>query len=189
MRFFTADNHWRHANILKYCPTREYKTIEEHDRINTENWNETVGKDDDIYVLGDWAFSDIATIKQINKNLSGKKHLIIGNHDRHSWSDYIRSGFSTVQRYQFINIPEVGPVGLAHDPSACITDRTIPWLVGHMHQQFVRMFNCINVGIDVRKMRPVSETSLLADFNLINISIRHDAKQAIIARKEICSEE
>lgn len=166
MNFYTADTHFRHANILKYCPNRKFKNIAEHDVKLTQNWNAVVKVEDHVYIMGDFAFADIATIKSILSKLNGIKHLIIGNHDKHPWDQYIEAGFTTVQRYQFINIKGVGPVGLAHDPSVCITAPSVPWFVGHLHQQFLRMGNAINVGVDVRGFAPVSEENLMDDLRI-----------------------
>jgi calcineurin-like phosphoesterase family protein len=110
----------------------------------------------------------------IHKHVNGTKNLVLGNHDKEEWRDYIKAGFASVQRYKFINIKGIGPVGLAHDPSNCIADPTIPWLVGHLHSQFLRMGNAINVGVDVRAFAPISEEELAEDFRRTKIHMKVD---------------
>ena len=80
--FFTSDLHFQHNNILKFVKPRPFSSIEEHDEIIINNWNNTVKNEDTVYVLGDIALKynpDLLT-KQLSR-LKGKKHLILGNHD------------------------------------------------------------------------------------------------------------
>jgi calcineurin-like phosphoesterase family protein len=51
-----------------------------------DQWNAVVGKDDHVYVLGDFALTwgiveDAVKIDKILAALNGQKHLIVGNHD------------------------------------------------------------------------------------------------------------
>lgn len=46
------------------------------------NWNSCVQPTDEVYHLGDFAFSDAETIFKIIHRLNGKKYLIMGNHDK-----------------------------------------------------------------------------------------------------------
>jgi calcineurin-like phosphoesterase family protein len=51
--YFTADPHFHHANIIKYCG-RPFKDIKEHDEMLIVNWNSVVMPDDVIYIVGDF---------------------------------------------------------------------------------------------------------------------------------------
>jgi len=53
--FFTGDLHLDHANIIKYCK-RPFSDVEEMNRTLISNWNNTIGKKDTVYFLGDLAF-------------------------------------------------------------------------------------------------------------------------------------
>lgn len=79
--FITSDTHLSHANILKYEPGRPGATIQEHDEIIITAWNETVGHNDTVYHLGDFAFARIADVQRLFDRLHGQKILIPGNHD------------------------------------------------------------------------------------------------------------
>lgn len=46
------------------------------------NWADTVGEDDEIWVLGDVAVGRIAETPPPIASLPGRKHLVPGNHDR-----------------------------------------------------------------------------------------------------------
>ena len=53
-RFFTADTHFGHANILKHeAASRPFASIEEHDEQLVQNWNAVVGPKDTVWHLGD----------------------------------------------------------------------------------------------------------------------------------------
>src|SRR6185369_5353432 len=127
-RLFTSDPHFGHDRLRTlYCPERAkiWSDIRKHDAGLIERWNGKADKEDEVWVMGDFAFANLDRIKWILNELNGTKHLIVGNHDKETWSDYVRAGFASVQRYAFINIKGVGPVGLAHDPSSCIVDPTV----------------------------------------------------------------
>lgn len=68
-----------HEPILGWCKgTRPYKTVDEMNEAIVKVWNDTVGKKDEIRILGDFAFKNHR--KWVNV-LNGKKIIVIGNHD------------------------------------------------------------------------------------------------------------
>lgn len=77
--FIISDLHLGHANIIKLA-NRPFKTVEEMDNKIISNWNKVVGKDDLVYVLGDFCFKGKNADYYLNK-LNGKIFLIKGNHD------------------------------------------------------------------------------------------------------------
>ena len=79
MIYFTSDLHFGHENLLK--SRTEFKNIGDMDECLVQNWNRKVGKRDDVYILGDFSFRAKRSVHQYLKQLNGKKHLIIGNHD------------------------------------------------------------------------------------------------------------
>lgn len=95
MIFFTSDLHLSHANVIKY-DNRPFKTVEEMDTTLINNWNSVVKDGDLVYVLGDFGFAPLGRIKELLDALNGTKYLILGNHDRHQHSAYIKAGFSCV---------------------------------------------------------------------------------------------
>lgn len=83
MIYFTADTHFGHTNILKY--EREdygFDSVESHDAELVRRWNSVVGKQDDVYHLGDFSLTNTAKTVAILKQLNGRIHLVKGNHDR-----------------------------------------------------------------------------------------------------------
>lgn len=85
--YFWSDMHFNHNAIINYC-TRPFDTVDDMNRHMMEVWNDTLRDDDEIYVIGDFAFvrKDTWDISTIFYTLRGRKHLIIGNHDRQNKS-------------------------------------------------------------------------------------------------------
>jgi len=126
------------------------------------NWNSVVSDNDEVYIVGDVAFCTIGKLRDIiTGELNGRKHLIRGNHDEFDPDEYIWAGFETITSLMCMNIPGVGPVGISHDPSNCIMFKNMPWLNGHLHEQYKVFFNSINVGVDVNNFTPVAEDDLV----------------------------
>ncbi|MGH9119072.1 MAG: hypothetical protein ACRD0A_14675 [Acidimicrobiales bacterium] len=57
-RWFTADLHLGHANIIDYS-RRPFDSVDEMNRALIDNWNEVVD-DDEVWMLGDFALGKIA---------------------------------------------------------------------------------------------------------------------------------
>lgn len=78
--FYISDLHFGHQNVIKF-DHRPYADTDEMDRDMIRKWNNRVGKDDDVYVVGDFAFRSGYDPAWYLQQLSGHKHLIVGNHD------------------------------------------------------------------------------------------------------------
>lgn len=79
MIYFTADHHFGHKSILRLCG-RPFADVEEMNESLIKQWNDVVGVNDQIYVIGDFTYeSDPAPYLP---RLRGKKVLIRGNHDK-----------------------------------------------------------------------------------------------------------
>ena len=80
MDYFISDLHFGHENCLVF-DNRPFKSIEEHDATIIKNWNDVVGMDDDVYLLGDISWYNATKTIEIFNQLNGRIHLIRGNHD------------------------------------------------------------------------------------------------------------
>jgi calcineurin-like phosphoesterase family protein len=80
--FFTADEHYGHANIIKFCK-RPFAHVDEMRETLIANHNSRVQKCDLTYHLGDmfWRHVSLSQATDILKRLNGKHFLIWGNHD------------------------------------------------------------------------------------------------------------
>ncbi len=81
MIFLTADEHYNHANIIKYC-NRPFTSVEEMNAALIARHNEVVKDGDTVYHLGDFAFGQKEIVMPIIKQLNGKHIFIQGSHDR-----------------------------------------------------------------------------------------------------------
>ena len=81
MNFYISDNHFGHSNIIHY-DNRPFESVDKMDETMIERWNETVGDEDTVYILGDFSWHKEKETLDILDRLTGKKVLIKGNHDR-----------------------------------------------------------------------------------------------------------
>ena len=80
--WFTSDLHLGHRNVIRFC-NRPFADEKEMGKSLIENWNNTVGDNDIVFVLGDtfW-FNDSRNIKKVLASLKGKTiYILPGNHD------------------------------------------------------------------------------------------------------------
>ena len=84
--FVTSDLHFGHAKILEHQANRDFQTVEGMDLHMLGEWNEAVGKNDKVYVVGDFSFRmDIVEMAETMAALNGEIHLVRGNHDHDFW--------------------------------------------------------------------------------------------------------
>jgi calcineurin-like phosphoesterase family protein len=164
-KWFTSDNHWYHERIIGYC-ARPFKDHQEMNNVMVEKWNKVVGKDDTVYVLGDWIFADNPQkMVGISKRLNGNKILILGNHDHFNPFHYVEfGGFMSVHTYLKVTLSNGEEINLVHDPAiATIQTMKERWLVGHVHNVFkdADEGRVINVGVDVRGFTPMEDTEII----------------------------
>lgn len=190
--FFTSDLHFGHANIQSYCPTRPGTTVPEMNEILIDNWNDTVGRDDTVWVLGDVAMGKIAESLPLVKRLRGTKLLIPGNHDR-CWYPFGRKVAQWTPKYEEVGFtvfndrermrigewdgfPLVKMSHLPYDGDHTEEDRYLDQrptdeghilLHGHVHDGWKLKMSAsgtpqINVGVDVWDYRPVALETLIA---------------------------
>ena len=133
----TSDLHFGHANIKKFCPeTRgRFRDVEHMRETMIGEWNQLVGQDDTVYILGDVAFLPALEAVAIMHRLHGRKILIEGNHDRKLLNDpAFRACFDQVHNY--LRLTHNGQlVILFHYPIAEFDQmhRGAVHLHGHLH--------------------------------------------------------
>lgn len=164
--FFTADTHWGHANIIKYCK-RPFDYVEDMDSEMTRLWNARVKPEDTVYHLGDIAFSK--TFPQLN----GKLILICGNHES---TTKVRKWLIDKKITAFVNgTHQFEKFTLSHHP---VYDWQ-PRLCGHVHEKFLHVNNMINVGVDVWKYAPVAYEEITQLYAKIQPGIIENAARVL----------
>ena len=79
MKFYTADLHLDHRNVIKLSK-RPFADVKEQQDTIVANWNARVTDRDDVFILGDVCFGKKDYIR-FCEMLNGNKHFLIGNHD------------------------------------------------------------------------------------------------------------
>lgn len=93
--FIISDLHLNHKNIIDYC-NRPFDSVKKMNKRIIDNWNKIVKKNDNVYILGDFAFGSKEEITKLCNRLKGNKILIKGNHDNHPINWYLDCGFFKV---------------------------------------------------------------------------------------------
>ena len=99
--FFVADTHFGHEAMIRF-ENRPFKDIRDMEQQIIKNWNETVAREDRVFVLGDFAFGDKAEVTRLCRSLNGKKTLVLGNHDTQSPEWYRECGFDEASAWPII---------------------------------------------------------------------------------------
>jgi calcineurin-like phosphoesterase family protein len=166
--FLTADLHLGHSNIIKY-ENRPFKNAEEMDEELIKRWNNKVGKDDVVLVLGDMFICSAELAESYAKRLNGRITLVQGNHDSFSKTKYKKMGINLV-KYLFID----GYL-LTHHPLSEVAMKTakeygvlIKNLHGHTHSKIDKLNPTIHqcLSVELTNYEPVS-------FDFIKKESRH----------------
>ena len=166
--FFIADTHFGHANVLKH-DKRPFADIEAHDCALVENWNRALNDDDECYILGDVSWLKPEQTVEILKQLRGKKHLIIGNHDKKLLkNDAFRNCFESIQDYLEMKVPHNGRhelLVLSHYPIISFNNRFegAVHFYGHVHNS--------DEWILTEEFRRLSEQRLNAPCRMFNVGV------------------
>lgn len=102
MNYYIADMHLGHKNVLKF-DSRPFESVEEMNKTLIANWNAKVTDEDDVWLLGDFCYRSDKDPSFYLKQLKGRKHLIIGNHDKATVkSASALKYFESVERLQHV---------------------------------------------------------------------------------------
>lgn len=166
MTFVTSDLHINHDREFLWGP-RGFKSVQEMNAKEVENWNKLVKPQDDVYVLGDLALgTDIDLIRDTVNSLNGRIHLIRGNHDTDAkirlyetmpekiveitWATQIKCGKRV---FHLCHYPTY-TAQLDGDP-----ERAVISLYGHLHVKdkfYEDRPYMYNVGMDAHDNTPVA---------------------------------
>ena len=147
---FTSDQHFFHKNICKFEPkSRPYGSVFEMNSSLITAWNTQVTKDEEVFFLGDFSFGSKHDTIQLAQQLNGRKHLIMGNHDKHSRNMYLEC-FASVQDYVVIHLAKGVRIQMAHKPERIVPGTDMWGICGHVHSSWRidREKHIINVGWD-----------------------------------------
>lgn len=117
MNFYIADTHFGHRSVLAF-DGRPFADVEEMDRTMIQWWNSRVQRDDHVYIVGDFAYRSELPEEWYLERLKGRKHLIIGNHDKRLLkNEKAMSHFEEVDK--MLHVPDSGnQICICHFPLA-----------------------------------------------------------------------
>lgn len=175
MDYFTADEHYAHANIMKHCH-RPFKWVWEMGEFLIEQHNSIVTDKDRVWHLGDFAWRNP---EKFLSRLKGKEHhLILGNHDKEK---LCRPIFTSVQQVKALTLQlsanENVLLWLSHYAHRCWPRShfgTIH-LFGHTHNTISGFGRSFDVGVDAWNYKPVSLPEILA---LVKVKVKVPAHLA-----------
>jgi len=166
--FFTADSHFQHGNIIRYC-SRPFASIKEMDDALFRNWTAVVQPDDTVYHLGDVAFGDAERALPRLRALPGKKYLVPGNHDMPGTLAILSEVFKILPALTEISVPVTRTS--KHVRLALCHYAMKVWnnshqggrimLHGHSHGRLPGSNLSLDVGVDVWSFYPASLEDIL----------------------------
>jgi len=154
--WWTADYHFSHFNIIRYCG-RPFKTAEEMNRVIIRKHNERVKPEDTVFFLGDFIFKGgkeggEERYREFEKKLNGKFIFIKGNHDRNN-------SLRTIITKMYIHY---GAKDICMTHRLENADPDVPLnFCGHVHQHYkIKRLNekslIANLSVEVWNYYPVS---------------------------------
>jgi calcineurin-like phosphoesterase family protein len=146
-----ADTHFGHDNIASFCARPA-----DHDRLMLDRWRETVTQDDLVVHLGDvcW-WNTLETFEtEIGPFLTGRKLMLIGNHDIQEAGFYEQFGFTIIE--PFVLELDGWKVRFTHGPD-------LDWVQypkhlnvhGHIHSKLIGDRRHLNLSVEWTDYRPV----------------------------------
>lgn len=157
--FFTADHHFFHANIIRFC-NRPFCDVEEMNEVLISKWNSKIKEGDIVYHLGDFVWGKISHVEHMLDCLNGKIVLIQGSHDNNA----IKIAHRFVNITPFLEIHEGG-----HHITLCHYALRV-WprshygslhLYGHSHSRLEPVGKSWDVGVDNNNFEPLSLDEVL----------------------------
>ncbi|GHU75558.1 hydrolase [Clostridia bacterium] len=171
MIYFTADLHFGHTNIIRFC-NRPFQSVAEMNSVLIDNWNAVVCNNDDIYILGDLFYRNDESAEKTLKRLNGIKHLVLGNHDKR-WVNTVELSkyFALVTnlltykldgvKYTLCHYPMLSWEGCGHGGYM---------IHGHTHNHHLGYTDqyLLNAGVDINGYIPVTLNELIRNNERFN---------------------
>ncbi len=147
--WFESDLHAGHDNVLKFENNYRAKcmgvdTIEQHDELIFDNWNDNVSTRDKIFILGDLG-TNIANIAK----MPGLKILVLGNHDNQKAQDYLEL-FDDI-----VGTRKYKQHWIGHFPMHETELWGRPTIHGHTHSKGIEDPMYINVSVEMTQGMPI----------------------------------
>jgi calcineurin-like phosphoesterase family protein len=161
--FFTSDQHFGHANVIKFC-NRPFKDVDDMQERLIENHNSVVRPGDLVYMLGDmfWRTTSLERALMIKIRLNGQHYYINGNHEELFKNKSLRDQFIWIKERETIHPAGYQYIVLDHFAGK-VWNKSHSGsyqLYGHSHNELDKnpdtsLLSC-DVGVDSWDYKPVS---------------------------------
>lgn len=181
----TSDLHLGHHNVIAYSG-RPFHYCLEMDETLIHNWNQVVGPDDTIFVLGDVAFRGATFKAAMIPRLNGYKILIKGNHDT-GRNGMIKLGFQEAYLMARGRLWDERSYAMTHVPLRDQSKKADIMLCGHVHEKWCFAFpNFYNVGTDQWDYKPQSIKTVIdqARERQMKLPVQHTVSSAWTPRDD-----
>ena len=180
--YFTSDLHLAHDKDFVW-KARGFNNVNEMNKTIIKNFNNVVGYDDDLYILGDLILGNIEEGKKLLKQIPGRVHVILGNHDTEQKIEFYKSlGWDC--QWGLLTKIDGYSIFMSHWPTKTQNfnlkplKREVLNFHGHTHQtsNWTDGEYCMyHVGVDSHNCYPVLFEDIIGDI----IMDRKDAKKPI----------
>lgn len=157
--FFTADEHYGHKNIIRYC-NRPFSSVDVMDKVLIDRHNTVVGWNDIVIHAGDFTLQNTEAALKIIAKLNGVHIFLKGSHDYwltsmahlhfgHIWEKRIKDLYVVVCHYPMRSWPRSfhGSFNLH----------------GHCHGRMEPLKNQLDIGVDNCDYYPLSLEQAIRD--------------------------
>lgn len=154
MYFFTADEHYGHSNIIRFC-SRPFVNIGEMNDEIIRRHNELVTINDTVIHAGDFTLSTVKYAESILVRLNGNHIFVRGSHDKFLKNSFLKN--SEIKEILELTI-EKQPIIVCHY-SMRVWPRSHynSWQVyGHSHGRLHPEGKQWDVGVDNNNFYPIS---------------------------------
>jgi len=182
--FFTADTHFNHYNILRYC-ARPFETIEEHDQTLIDNINQLVKPNDILWHLGDFCFGRkhefFETAKKYRSQIKCRNiNLVWGNHDNKGIAPLFSSCYDMFELKHEKQLIVMCHYCMLTFRNSCHLTSVHLW--GHSHNTLEPPANTLSmdVGVDGHDFKPWSFEEVIETMNM--------KREALLAKRQETTE-
>lgn len=167
---YGSDFHWRHSNILRY-DNRPWQNVSEMETAMIELWNKTVAPDDMVYLLGDVVWSNkYLEWERILKQLSGKKFIVKGNHDKTEiLNELKKNGLIVGWSHQEV-VQDPGANGKSR--YVVLNHSPMPFFVNMHHDNTYHLYGHVHISWDaqcIKHLRKQIEELYLHEVRMYNV--------------------
>lgn len=161
--WIVSDTHFNHYPKTWEWPARDRGWEKEI----ISKWNKTIGQNDTVLHLGDFAFGNKEMVMSTRAKLTGNIWMIKGNHDKHGNKWYKDVGVYQIKKSFFIDYHGL-PIIFSHRPVKDLADEYLN-IHGHIHEKFYFISKkYVNVSVEQTGFAPVKFKDLISDWRLHN---------------------